>query len=72
MCSFGAREDWREGRSVFSSYIYVDTRNDQYRLLNPTPLDCIVGYIMEDYVGDRTLKRLPQRSLKIFNGSISS
>ena len=29
MCNFGAREDWREGRIVVSSYLDVDTTKDQ-------------------------------------------
>ena len=36
------------------------------------PLDCIAGYIMEDAVGKRPLKRLPQRRLNFIDGSISS
>ena len=46
MCNFGSRAEWREGRSVISSYLDVDTTKDQCRLLNPTTLDCITGYIM--------------------------
>ena len=37
-----------------------------------TPLDCIVGYIMEYDIGDRSLKRLTQRSMNIIDGYISS
>ena len=59
MCNFGSREEWRKGRIVISSYLDVETTKDQCRLLNPTPLDCITGYIMEYYVGERALKRLP-------------
>ena len=50
MCNFGAQVEWREGGSVISSYLDVETTKDQFRLLNPTPLDCIRGYIMEDAV----------------------
>ena len=35
-------------------------------------MDCITGYILEDAVGERALKRLPQRRLKFIDGSISS
>ena len=53
MCNFRARQEWREGRRVVSSYLDVDTTKYQYHLLNTTPLDCISGYITEDDVGDR-------------------
>ena len=72
MCNFGAQEEWREGRIFVSSYLDVDTTKDQCRLLNPTPLDCIVGYTMDDAVGERYLKRLPQRRLEFIDGYISS
>ena len=72
MCNFGARAKWREGRRVVSSYLDVDTTKYQCRLLDPTPLDCITGYIMQDDVGNRYLKRLPQIRLKFIDGSISS
>ena len=72
MCNFGERVEWRNGRRAVSSYLDVDIKNDQYLLVNPTPLDCIKGYIMEDAIGDRDLKRLHQQRLNIIYGSISS
>ena len=72
MCNFGARLEWRNGRIVVSSYLDVKIRNDQYRLVNPTPLDCIAGYIMGDDTGDRYLKRLTQQRLNIIDVYISS
>ena len=72
MCNFGTREEWRNGRISFGSYLDVEIRNDQYLLVKPNPLDCIAGYIMEGAIGDRALKRLPQRKLNIIDGSISS
>ena len=60
------------GVIVVSSYLDVDTTKDQFRILNPTSLDFIAGYIMEDAVGDRALKILPNRFLNLFDGSISS
>ena len=53
MCNFGARAEWREGRRFVSYYLDVDTTKYQCRLLNPTPFECIVGYIMYDAVIDR-------------------
>ena len=72
MCNFGAWGEWRNGRIYVSSYLDFDISNDKYRLVNPTPLDCIIGYIMEYSVGDRDLKRLPQWRLDLIDGSISS
>ena len=72
MCNFGAREDWRKGRIFFSSYLDVETTKDQCRLINPTPLDWITDYIMDDAVGERALKRLSQIRLNFIEGSISS
>ena len=72
MCNFGERTEWRNGRRAVSSYLDVEIRNDQYRLVNPTPLDCIKGCITEDAIGDRYLKRLPQKRLNIIDGYISS
>ena len=72
MCNFWSRAEWRKGRSVISSYLYVDTTKYQCRILNPKTLDYIAGYILEDTVGERDLKRLPQRRLNFIDGSISS
>ena len=77
MCAFGAQEEWRNGRRSVSSYLDVDISNYQDRLVNPTPLDCIAGYILEYAIGDGDLKRLPQRRLpqrrlNLIDGSISS
>ena len=71
MCRFWAREKWRDRRRVVGSYLDVDTTKDQFCLLNPTPLGCIAGYITENAVGNRALKRLTQISLNLIDGSIS-
>ena len=72
MRNFGSRAEWRKGRRVVSSYLYVGTTKDQCRLLNHTSLDCITGYTLENSIGKRALERLPQRRLKFIYGSISS
>ena len=72
MCNFRSRAEWRKGRSVISSYLDVETTKYQCSLLNPTPLECIAGYIMEDAVDESSLKRLPQRRLNFIDGCISS
>ena len=70
MYNFGSQEEWRNGIRDISSYLDVDISNGEYRLVNPTPLECITGYIMEDAICNRNFRRLPQRSLNITGGSI--
>ena len=72
MCNFESRAEWRKGRSVVSSYLDVETTKYQCCLLNPTPLDCIAGYILEDAVCERDFNRLPHRRLNFIDGYISS
>ena len=72
MCNFGSLVEWRKGRSVISSYLDVETTKDKFRLPSHMPLDCIAGYIMEDAVNERALKRLNQRRLNFIDGCISS
>ena len=72
MCNFGSRGEWRKGRSVISSYLDVETTKDQFRLLNPTHLDCIASYIVCCAFGERALKRLHQIRLNFIDGSIYS
>ena len=60
------------GGRVVSYVLDVDTTKDQYHILNPTPLDCITGYIMDDDVSERSLKRRPQMRLNFIDSSISS
>ena len=59
MCNFLVQVEWRNGRRSVSSHLDVDISNDQYHMINPTPLDYITGYIIEDAIGDRALKSLP-------------
>ena len=59
MCNFGAREECRNRRIFISSYLDVEISNDQYRMVNPTPLDCIEGFITEDDIVDKYSNRLP-------------
>ena len=65
MCEFWEREECRSGIESFSCYIYVGTRKYQDRLLNPTHLERITGYIIEDAVGDRDLKKLSQKKSEL-------
>ena len=70
MFNVGSQAEWREGRIDVSYYIYVETTKDQCRLLNTTPLDYITGYIMNNAVSERDLKRLTQRRLNFIDGYI--
>ena len=72
MCNFGARTEWRNGRRAISSYLDVEIIHDKYRLVNPNSLECIKGYIMEDAIGERDLKRMPQQRMNMIDGSLSS
>ena len=72
MCNFWARAEWREGIKVVGYYLDVDTTKDQCRLLKPMPLDCIIGYIMDNAVVDKALNRLSHIRLNFIYGSISS
>ena len=59
------------GRRVASFYLDVGISKYQYRLLNPTPLEFITGYIVDDSVGDRALKILPRQRLNLIDDCIS-
>ena len=72
MFNFGARAEWRQGRRGLSSYLGVEITKDQCRLLNPTTLYCIAGYILEDAVDYRALNSLPKIRLDFIDGSTSS
>ena len=72
MCDFGAWEELSNIRRSVSSYLDVDTRKYQYRLLNPTLLEFIAGNIMEDTICDRDFNNLPQQRLNLIDGPISS
>ena len=48
MYDFGAQVEWRIRIRDVSSYLDDATSKYQERLLNTTPLDCIIGYIIED------------------------
>ena len=60
VCDFVACIAWRSKRIASRYYINVDTIECQEHLLNPIPLECITGYIMEDAVGDRNLNNMPK------------
>ena len=72
MYNFELYIQWSSVRRVISSYTYFNNSKYQDRILNPFPLYCIKGCIMEDSDGDKAVNNIPQRSLNLIYGSISS
>ena len=72
MCNFGARAEWESGKRQVSEWLDVEVSSDQERLLNPTALDTIQGYILQASSGKEARKRLPQRRLNLIDGCINS
>ena len=70
MCNFGARKEWRRGRRAISSYIDSETIKYQYYMINPTPFECIIGYIMGAAFSDRYLKKMIKKGLESIDFSI--
>ena len=66
MCCFGSQEEWSEGRRVVSSYPDVESTKDQCRILNPTPLEFIKSYIMDDTVGGRDYKKAASEKAELY------
>ena len=60
MCDFETWSEWMSSLRDTSYYLDVDTRKYQDNLLNKTPLELIKGFIMEDYVGAKSLKNITQ------------
>ena len=65
MCDFETWSEWMSSLRDTIYYLDVDTRKYQDRLINPTPLDCVKGYIMEDVVGDRDSNNLTEKSMNL-------
>ena len=61
-----------KGTHEVSSFLDAAVSSDQVRLLNPTTLDTITGYIMEDTKGEGARKCLPARRLNMIHTCISS
>ena len=59
MCNFAARQEWKSGKREVSVWLDVEVTKDQARLLNPTVLDTITGYILEDSTGKKAKLKLP-------------
>ena len=61
VCNSCSRSEWRIDRISGSYYFSVEGRKYQDCLLDLTPLDCIICYIMEDAVGDKYFKELSHK-----------
>ena len=72
MCNSRAREKWEGGAHRVSDALDVAVTANNHSILNPSPLDTIIGYIMQDEKGEGDQKKLLQRSLNIIDGCINS
>lgn len=72
MLNHAARTEWKNGTREVSSFLDAAVSSVQACLLNPTTLDTITGYIMEDTKGEGARRRLPARRLNMIDACISS
>ena len=72
MCNVGAKEACKGGVHRVSYTLYVAEMSDKFSTLNPSPLDTIIVYIMQDAKGEGSRKKIPQRRLNIIDRSINS
>ena len=72
MCNVGARAEWKGVVHRVSDALNVAVTAENLRVLNPSPFDTIIGYIIQDAKGEGDREKLPQRSLNIIDGSINS
>ena len=70
--SFQNREQYRVQELKVSAHLDVQVTAAQQRLLNPSVLDTITGFIIKDSQGEGTKKILPQRHLNMIDGLVSS
>ena len=71
MRNFGAQTERRSKRIAVQYPLDVDTRKYQECMLNPVPLNCTTGSIIDNDVGDRYLKKIPHKGMKLIDGYIS-
>ena len=72
MIKYRSRCSYQEKEQKVSEYLHCEVTCDQQKLLNPSVLDTIVGYVMQDSQGEGTKKRLPQRRLNFIKSTVSS
>lgn len=54
-----------------SSYTLAEVRVEQHDLLNPTPRTCFLGYVMDDAVGEKAVRKIAKRKLDMMTGNIA-
>ena len=69
---FRNRTNYDKETLCVSDYLDVEVTSDQQRLLNPTVLDTVAGFILKDSQGQGAKKRLPQRRLNLIDGHVSA
>ena len=72
MFNVGARAAWIYGVRRVSDALDVSVMVDKLSILNPSPFDTIIDYIMKDEKDEEARKKLSQRRLNIIDGSINS
>ena len=72
MVTFRNRNGFAEEKQKVSAYLNCECTCDQQKLLNPSVLDTMIGFVMKDSQGEGAKKRLPQRRLNFIDGMISS
>ena len=72
MCNVGVREKWEGEACRVSDVLDVAVTADNNRIFNPSPLDTIIGYIMQDAKVEGAHKKLPHRRFNIIYGCINS
>ena len=72
MISFRNRMNFEQEKQEVSHYLDVSITPEQQRLINPTTLDTITGFIIKDSQGEGAKKKLPQRRLNMVDAAISS
>ena len=69
---FRNRMNYDKTKISVSDHLNVEVSEDQQRLLNPTVLDTVAGFLLKDAQGDGAKKRLPQRRLNFVDGQVSA
>ena len=72
ICNVRVRSKWESGARRAPYALHVAVTADNHSILNPHPLDTIIGNIMQDAKGKGNRKKLPQRRLNIIDGCINS
>jgi hypothetical protein len=72
MTNFAARQSWKAGTMAPSAHLNVEVTKDQEELLNPSPCNMIMGFVMYDVKGKGAKKRMAKRRLNVIDANIAS